>query len=118
MLQAQLPLMGAAFTPEYGASYYETFLLQTTDNNAHFTSLHNQQDLDLRLTTDVPLSVLYKPWETVVRLGVGYHIETMKINDITTRCSSFEFVVGWVYQYLPYSRRKAHQLKLSAYEAY
>lgn len=118
MLQAQAPLMGVAFVPEYGASYYETFMLQSTDDDEHFTSLHNQQDLDLRLTTDIPLAVVCKSWKTTVRLGVGYHIETMKINDITTRCSSFEFVMGWVYQYLPYSRKKAHLLKLSAYEAY
>lgn len=54
-LQGHTPLLGAAFMPEYGASYYETFYLNTTQGNAHFTSLHNQQDLDLQLLADVPL---------------------------------------------------------------
>lgn len=120
MLQAQAPLLGTALVPEYGASYYETFYLGDRDNTVHFTSLHNQQDLDLRLTTDIPLSVLgfLRRSDGTIRLGAAYHIETMDINHIVTRYSSFEFVIGWVRQYLPYSRRKANMLKSSAYEAF
>lgn len=120
MLQAHAPLIGMGFRPEYGASYYETFYLQTAGNYVHFTSLHNQQDVDVQLVVDVPLAIIpgLRSFDSVLRLGGSYHIETMDINDITSRYSSFEFVIGWVYQYLPFSRRKANLLKRSPYEAY
>lgn len=102
-LQVQMPLFGVAFMPEYGASYYETFLLDNTDNNVHFTSLHNQQDLDVRLTTDIPLSVIpcFKKLKTVIRVGGYYHIETMDINHIVERYSTVGLCVGWTWRYLP-----------------
>ena len=120
MLQAHAPLLGMGFCPEYGASYYETFYLDSSGNILHFTSLHNQQDVDVQLAVDFPLAIIpwFRSFDSVLRLGGSYHIETMDINDITTRYSSFEFVIGWVYQYLPFSRRKASLLKRSPYDAY
>lgn len=120
MLQAHGPLLGMGFCPEYGASYYETFYLNSSDNTFHFTSLHNQQDLDVQLSVDFPMAVIpwFRRFDSVIRLGGSYHIETMDINHITTRYSSLEFVIGWVYQYLPFSRRKASLLKRSPYDAY
>ena len=120
MLQAHAPLLGMGFCPEYGASYYETFYLNTSGNILHFTSLHNQQDVDVQLAVDFPLAIIpwFRSFDSILRLGGSYHIETMDINDITTRYSSFEFVIGWVYQYLPFSRRKAGLLKRSPYDAY
>lgn len=102
-LQAQAPLVGAALMPEYGASYYETFMLKNAGNYAHFTSLHNQQDLDLRVSTDIPLRVIpwFKRTYKVLRLGAAYHIETMDINDITQRYSYFSLTFGWTWKYLP-----------------
>lgn len=102
-LQAQAPLVGTALMPEYGASYYETFMLKTSDNNAHLTSLHNQQDLDMRVSTEIPVNVI--PWfkrsSTVLTIGGAYHIETMAINDITQRFSHFSLTFGWTWKYLP-----------------
>lgn len=101
-LQAQLPLAGMAFMPEFGASYYETFL-HDTDNNVHFTSLHNEQDLDVRLSVDVPLAIVpgLKKLKTVIRLGGYYHIETMDINSIVNRYSTIGLSIGWTWKYLP-----------------
>lgn len=116
-LLMQAPLLGYAMMPEYGASYYESFYLNNVEHMHHFTSLHNQQDLDVRLTTDIPL-LPNRGGE--VRVGLAYHIETMKINQINTRLSSIEAVVGWTFQSLPFNRRNASStLKHSAYyEAY
>lgn len=103
-LQVQVPLLGAALVPEYGASYYETFYLNHTNRDVHFTSLHNQQDLDVRLTTDIPFSVIphMTRFATDLRAGVVYHIETMDVNHIVSRQSTFQFVLGWTWRYLPY----------------
>lgn len=100
-LLIQAPLLGYALMPEYGASYYESFLLNNAGNKHHFTSLHNQQDLDVKLTTDFNLSK--NAAAGALRLGVGYHIETMAINGIHTRFSSFEAIVGWTFRSVPYS---------------
>lgn len=117
-LETQFPLLGAAFMPEFGSSYYETFYLRNTSHYVHFTSLHNQQDLDLRLVADVPMSLI--PWfsgfDSVVRLGASFHTETMDINHIVTRYSSLQFVVGWVYEYLPFGRSRSNLLKRQVYE--
>ena len=120
MLQAHAPLLGMGFCPEYGASYYETFYLDSSGHIFHFTSLHNLQDVDVQLAVDFPLAIIpwFRSFDSVLRLGGSYHIETMDINHITTRYSSFEFVIGWVYQYLPFSRRKTSLLKRSPYDAY
>lgn len=97
-LQLQAPLLGYTLMPEYGASYYETFFLGNTQNLHHFTSLHNQQDLDLRLTTDIPL---FPHHGGALRLGVAWHIETMDINQTINRFSSLEAIVGWTFQSTP-----------------
>lgn len=120
MLQLQIPLFGYALQPEYGASYYETFYLGTAGNAHHFTSLHNRQDFDVRLTTDLALSTI--PWiennGNSVRLGFGYHIETMDVNKVVSRYSTCEFIIGLVFEHLKYNRQKTNLLKRQAYEAY
>lgn len=101
-LQAQLPLIGMAFMQDYGALYYEALMLRT-HNLVHFASLHNEQDLDVRLTTDIPVSVIpgLRKAKTVVRLGGYYHIETMDINSIINRYSTIGISIGWTWKYLP-----------------
>ena len=100
-IELQAPLLGWALMPEYGASYYETFYLRHGGDYMNFTSLHNQQDLDVRLTTDLQFT------KYPIRLGMAWHIETMKIHDITQRYSSLQFVVGIVFSTLPFTRRQA-----------
>ena len=104
-LQIMLPLAGAALMPEYGASYYETFYLNNAGRRVHFTSLHNQQDFDARLTTTIPMAVVpcFSRSGSALRVGVAYHIETMDINNIVTRQSSLQFVLGWVWRTMPFN---------------
>lgn len=120
MFQMQVPMLGYALQPEYGASYYESFYLQTSGNNHHFTSWHNRQDLDVNLSTDMALSAIpfMRNNGNSLRLGVEYHIETMDINEVVTRYSTFEFVVGLVFQHMKYNRNRSNILRSEIHEAY
>ena len=52
-LQTDLPLLGAAFGPDYGQSYYEIFYLGQSKGCVHLTSLHNNLSLRTKLSYDV-----------------------------------------------------------------
>jgi hypothetical protein len=108
---AQSPLLGTTLMTDYGASYYETFYLDdyAGDDPAVFTSLHNQQNIDLRLTTEVPFALVpcLGRYGSSLTLGVHYRRETMKVNHIVRRFSALEAVVGWSYQQVPYRRGQA-----------
>lgn len=121
MLQLQTPVIGYAFQQEYGASYYETFGLESgTRNKHHFTSFGNRQDFDVRLTTDLPVSLIpwFRSYNHKLRVGVAYHIDTQDINYVVKRFSTFEGVIGWVYQSVVISNKRTPLLNDSLYEAY
>ena len=54
-LQADLPLLGVAFGPDYGQSYYEIFYLGQSQGCVHMTSLHNNLSLRTNLSYDLQL---------------------------------------------------------------
>ncbi len=106
LLSVQAPLAGSTLMPDFGGSYYETFYLDdyAGSKTAIFTSLHNEQNLDVRLTTDLPVALVpcLRRFDSRLTLGVDYRIETMKVNHIVRRFSTIEAVIGWTYQQLPY----------------
>lgn len=119
-LQLSGPVAGVALQPEYGSSYYETFYLANTRNDVHLTLPTTQQDLDAQFYADLPLAILpmWRRSDAVIRLGAAYHIETMSLNDVTTRHSTFEFVLGWLVKSLPVSRRNSTSYNTPFHEAY
>ena len=54
-LQTDLPLLGVAFGPDYGQSYYEIFYLGQSEGCVHLTSLHNNLSLRANLSYDLQL---------------------------------------------------------------
>ena len=54
-LQTDLPLLGVAFGPDYGQSYYEIFYLGQSEGSVHLTSLHNNLSLRANLSYDLQL---------------------------------------------------------------
>ena len=88
--QANLPLMGIMFSPEYGESYYEIFGLKNGGKNVLFTSLHNMPSLRQMITLDLPVK------STVLRLGYICDIQQSKVNNLKSHTYSHDFMIGVV----------------------
>lgn len=88
--QANLPLLGAMFSPEYGESYYEIFTLGNGGRNVVLTSLHNSPSLRQLLTLDIPIR------STVMRVGYICDIQQAKVNNLKSHVYSHDFMIGFV----------------------
>lgn len=88
--QANLPLMGMMFSPEYGQSYYEIFELEHKGSNLLFTSLHNMPSLRQLLTLDFPVG------KATLRAGYICDIQQAKANHLKSHTWSHVFMLGFV----------------------
>lgn len=88
--QANLPLLGAMFSPEYGESYYEIFSLKHGGKHVSFTSLHNSPSLWQLLTLDFPVG------QFVMRAGYVCDIQQAKVNHLKSHIYSHNFMIGFV----------------------
>lgn len=88
--QANLPLLGIMFSPEYGESYYEIFGLGNGGKNVLFTSLHNAPSLRQLLTLDIPVK------HSTLRLGYVCDIQQSKVNNLKAHTYSHTFMIGVV----------------------
>ena len=88
--QANLPLMGIMFSPEYGESYYEIFGLGNGGKNVLFTSVHNMPSLRQYLTLDFPIK------NNILRIGYLCDIQQSKVNNLKSHIYSHDFVIGVV----------------------
>lgn len=88
--QANLPLAGVMFSPEYGESYYEIFSLGNGGKNVLFTSLHNNPSLRQMLTLDFPVG------NTILRAGYVCDIQQAKVNNLKSHAYSHDFMIGFV----------------------
>lgn len=88
--QANLPLMGIMFSPEYGESYYEIFELKNGGKNVLFTSLHNMPSLRQMVTFDVPVK------HSILRIGYICDIQQAKVNNLKSHMYGHDFMVGVV----------------------
>ena len=88
--QANLPLLGVMFSPEFGESYYEIFSLGNGGRNVVFTSLHNNPSLRQLLTLDFAVG------NTVVRVGYVCDLQQAKVNNLKSHTYSHDFMIGVV----------------------
>lgn len=86
--QISSPFAGAFFSPAFGQSYYEIFSLGNGAGTVLFGSYFNQLALQNYFTVDIPIK------NVTLRTGyLGNYYKT-NANDIYTKISSHQFMVG------------------------
>lgn len=88
--QANLPLLGAMFSPEFGQSYYEMFSLGHKGKNVLFTSLHNSPSLCQMVTLDFPIR------KVTMRVAYVCDLQQAKVNHLKYHTYSHDFMIGFV----------------------
>ena len=89
-LQADVPLFGFAFAPDYGQSYYEIFYLGHEENCVHVTALHNNLSLRTGLSYDVQFR------SCTVRLSMVSDLYQWRLGNQQYHMFTHSVVLGYV----------------------
>ena len=89
-LQTDLPLLGVAFGPDYGQSYYEIFYLGHSGGCVHLTSLHNNLALRTKLGCDMQLRLC------TLRLTLTNDLYQWRLGNQHYRMFTHSVMVGYV----------------------
>ena len=87
--QVSVPLLGMAFSPNYGQSYYEAFELGNSDHNVLFAYVGNMPSMRHRLTLDIPIK------RYTVRFGYVAQFNQSTFNHLKYHQYSHDFMVGF-----------------------
>ena len=88
--QMFVPMVGVAFAPEYGQSYYEIFSLGNSEGTVHVTTPFTMPTMRHLLTLDFPVS------SAVLRVGYMGNFDQTHISGLKWHSYSHSFVVGFV----------------------
>lgn len=91
--QIDIPLIGVAFSPAFGQSYYEIFGLGNYDNILHLIHPFNAPSWRHTLSADIPIG---KKNGTTVRASYIADIFQTEINELRTHIYSHTFSIGIV----------------------
>lgn len=89
--EASLPLIGLAFSPNFGQSYYEIFSEGNYDRNVVVTSPFAAPQLHQMLVLDFQL------WRKTFSIGYMGDIRQMKANQLKYHQYTHGVVIGWKY---------------------
>lgn len=92
--QADVPLAGVMFAPEFGQSYYEIFGLQQYSRTVAFSHPFNSPSVRGIFSVDIPIA--WRLLNTTVRLTYTADIFQSDINQIRTHLYNHAFTVGVV----------------------
>lgn len=87
--QVSVPLMGIAFSPNYGQSYYEIFELKQRNHNVLFAYPGNMPTMRHRLTLDIPIK------RYTLRVGYVAQFNQSKFNHLKYHSYTHDFVIGF-----------------------
>lgn len=88
--QADLPLMGVMFSPQYGQSYYEIFSLGHYDHNIVFTYPGNAPSMRHQVSLDFPVG------RVTLRAAYLCDMRQSSVNNIRHHSYTHAFMFGWV----------------------
>lgn len=97
--QVSSPLMGVFFSPEYGHSYYEIFVLGNNSGTIHLGLPNNQRGLRNYITADYPIG------KVTIRAGYLRNYYRTEVNNLITSISSHQFMIGVAFESLSFGRR-------------
>lgn len=89
--QLAVPLIGVAFSPEYGQSYYEAFSLEDDHTNAVFAHVGNMPSMRHLLSLDIPIR---KASSTALRLTYAGYFMQSEFNKLRYHSYTHSFMVG------------------------
>lgn len=89
--EASMPLLGIAFSPNYGQSYYEIFTRGNYDHNVVFLSPFSAVQFHQMFTLD------FRLWHTTFTVGYLGDIRQMDANNLKYHQYSHNIVIGWRY---------------------
>lgn len=87
--QLTVPLLGIAYSPNYGQSYYEEFLLNHYDHNVCFAHIANMPSMRHLLTLDIPIR------KNFLRIGWSGEFNQAKLNGIKYHSYANNFLIGY-----------------------
>ena len=104
--QLTSPFAGLFFSPAYGQSYYEIFMLGNGAGTILFGSFFNQLSLQNYLTVDIPVKNI------TIRTGyLGNYYKT-DVNSIITKIDSHQFMLGLAVESINIGGKKQQSNKL------
>ena len=89
--QLTVPLIGAAFSLNYGQSHYEMFILGHYDRNVVFAHPFNMPSLRYRFTLDIPVG----RHESTFRIGYAGQMNQSKFNNLKFHSYTHDFMIGY-----------------------
>ncbi len=101
--QVTSPLLGAFFSPEYGQSYYEIFVLGNNTGTIHFATPANQRGLRNYITADYPIG------KVTLRAGYLRNYYRTEANNLITSISSHQFMIGLAFESLSFGRQDVEE---------
>ena len=101
--QVSSPFLGAFFSPEYGHSYYEIFVLGNDQGTIHLGSPANQRGLRNYITADYPVG------KVTFRAGCLRNYYRTEVNNLITSISSHQFVLGLVFESLNFGGKEVEK---------
>ena len=87
--QVTFPLMGIAFSPDYGQSYYEAFVTEHYSRNVVFAYPGNMPSMHHKLTLDIPIK------RYTLRVGYVAQIDQSLFNHLKYHSYSHDFMIGF-----------------------
>lgn len=98
--QAQVPVLGVMFSPNYGQSYYEIFGVGNYDSNVCLTTPFNAPSIHHSLSLDIPLG------NGCLRIGYLGDVIQSRVNGIKRHDYTHAAMIGWVSMFQTHKIRR------------